>query len=135
MLITGRLLHLRGMPLHLHAPRLLIWTASSYGRGAGSTLSLHPDPSHHQEVTVMASSHLCLHAGAREVTLDELRTVKTPPATKTCSPSRTARSRTSSRARSTTRLPDREGRFGLSRNDARLFSTLDLSTAWATASP
>jgi hypothetical protein len=80
----------------------------------------------------MSESHLCLHAGAREVTLEELREVKTPPATSTWFPvGHGEAADTVSGALADAGFQVSKARYALSRNNERLFATLDLSAPLA----
>lgn len=77
----------------------------------------------------MSESALCLHAGAREVTIDELRAVKTPEATKTWFPvAHVSVIDAVGQSLRNAGFTVEKAKYGLSRNDGRLFATLDLFT-------
>jgi hypothetical protein len=80
----------------------------------------------------LAKSTLVLHCGAREVTRDELVHVPTPAATKTWFPvSHDTCVSTVQKSLTNAGFEIRSMRFGLSRNDARLFATVDLASPLA----
>ena len=77
----------------------------------------------------MADSHLVLHCGAREVSREDLLKVPTPAATATWFPVPHATViQTVEQSLTAAGFEVRTARFGLSRNDARMFGTLDLAT-------
>jgi hypothetical protein len=80
-----------------------------------------------------AKSALVLHCGAREVTREELARVPTPAATETWFPvSHDTCVSTVQRSLTDAGFEIRSLRFGLARNDARLFATVDLASPLAT---
>jgi hypothetical protein len=77
----------------------------------------------------MAESNLILHCGAREVSREELGKVPTPGPTATWFPvPHAAVIGTVEQSLASAGFEVRRARFGLSRNDARMFGTLDLAT-------
>src|SRR5262249_35129285 len=82
---------------------------------------------------VMTESRPTLHCGAREVTREELDAVPTPAATATWFPVPHGTCvATVQRALTESGFEVRQTRFGLSRGDARMFATVDLSSPLAT---
>ena len=80
----------------------------------------------------MSESNLMLHAGGREVTLDELREVRTPEGTDTWFPVPHAEVVTTvGKVLNGAGFTIERARYGLARNDARMFCTMDLSTPLA----
>lgn len=77
----------------------------------------------------MSQSQLVLHCGAREVSREDLTKVPTPAATATWYPvPHAAVIETVELSLTASGFEVRKARFGLSRNDARMFGTLDLAT-------
>jgi Domain of unknown function (DUF932) len=80
-----------------------------------------------------AKSALVLHCGAREVTREELARVATPAATETWFPvSHDTCVATVQESLTAAGFEIRQMRFGLARNDARMFATVDLASPLAT---
>jgi hypothetical protein len=81
----------------------------------------------------MATSRLDLHAGGREVTREELMTIEAPPPTETWFPVSHGKCITTVEETLTASgFHVTSTRFGLARNDARLFATMDLASTLAT---
>jgi len=77
----------------------------------------------------MAQSQLILHCGAREVSREDLEGVLTPAATETWFPvPHGTVIDTVEQSLTAAGFQVQKARFGLSRNDARMFGTLDLET-------
>ena len=80
----------------------------------------------------MTTSTLITHCGAREVTREDLDKVEAPPATQTWFPVKHATViDTVSQALTAAGFQIRGAKYALSRNDTRLFSTVDLATSLA----
>ena len=80
----------------------------------------------------MADSRLVLHCGAREVTREELDTIGAPPPTETWFPTKHATViETVKESLANAGFQIERARFGLSRNDMRMFSTFDLASPLA----
>ncbi len=81
----------------------------------------------------MAQSRLDLHAGGREVTRDELMTIEAPPPTETWFPISHGKCvQTVEETLAASGFQVLSTRYGIARNNARLFATMDLASTLAT---
>src|SRR5262249_52957769 len=95
--------------------------------------TIHSDARKEHPMPEQAKSALVLHCGAREVTREELARVATPTATETWFPvSHDTCVATVQESLTAAGFEIRQMRFGLARNDARMFATVDLASPLAT---